>query len=194
MRNPESTLAGHLREALRPALVLLALFTLVNGLLYPMAVTGAAQAIMPVQANGSVVDGMPLLEGQAFTNARDFWSRPSATSYEASTSAGTNLGPTSRARADALRARMEMIRAAHPEEPGAVPADLATASASGLDPDLSPEAALYQVRRVARERGLPEEQVRLLVLRLVERPDLGFLGMPRVNVVRLNRGLDSLRR
>lgn len=192
MREPESSLVDLVRQHLGPALILLLMLTALCGLAYPLAVTGVAQAAVPVQANGSLADEVSPLEGQFFAGPRYFWSRPSATGYDPSTSGATNHGPTSRARALALKARIQEIRTAHPEEPGPVPADLATASASGLDPHLSPPAALYQVNRVARARGLPPEQVRLLVLGLVEPPTLGFLGMPRVNVVRLNRYLDTL--
>ncbi len=192
MREPEGSLVDLVRQHLGPALLLLLMFTALCGLAYPLAVTGFAQAAVPVQANGSIADGVAPLEGQSFAGPRDFWSRPSATGYDPSTSGATNQGPTSRARALALMARIQEIRIAHPEEPGPIPADLATASASGLDPHLSPQAALYQVNRVARARGLPPEQVRRLVLELVEPPTLGFLGMPRVNVVRLNRELDTL--
>lgn len=172
-----------LREHLLPSLAMLVLFTLLTGLAWPLALTGMAQVAGPVQADSV---------GQASSEAGDFWSRPSAISYDASTSGGSNLGPTSRARHEALAARIAALRAAHPDQSGLVPADLATASASGLDPHLSPEAALYQVGRVARERGLPEEAVRDLVLRHVEGRDLGFLGMPRVHVARLNRALDGM--
>ncbi len=192
MREPESNLLDLVRQHLGPALTLLLMLTALCGLTYPLAVTGVAQVAVPVQANGSIADGVSPLAGQFFSGPGDFWSRPSATGYDSSTSGASNQGPTNRARALALKARLQAIRTAHPEESGPVPADLGTSSASGLDPHLSPQAALYQVNRVARARELPPEQVRQLVLGLVEPPALGFLGMPRVNVVRLNRELEKL--
>lgn len=181
----ESSLAL-LREHLVPSVAMVILLTLLTGLAYPLALTGLAQAAMPVQAGGLAAGA----EGQPFAARGYFWSRPSAIGYDGTRSGGSNLGPTSRARHEALAARVAELRAAHPDQPGPVPADLATASASGLDPHLSPEAALYQVGRVARERGFPEGAVRELVLGGVEGRDLGFLGRPRVNVVRLNMALD----
>lgn len=188
-------------KTLRPALVLLALFLAVTGLLYTGAVTSVAQALFPGRANASllVVEGRPVgseLVGQPFTEPRYFWGRPSATQaipYDARASTGSNLGPLNPALADAVRARIATLRAADPENLAPVPADLVTASASGLDPHLSPAAALYQVGRVARARGLSPEVVRRLVESGVERPWLGLLGAPRVNVLRLNLALDRLR-
>jgi K+-transporting ATPase ATPase C chain len=191
---------------LRPALVLLALFTVLTGLAYPMAITGFAQALVPYQANGSLVMrgdrviGSELV-GQSFSQARYFQGRPSATStadpndatktvdapYNAAASSGSNLGPTSKALADAVRERAAAFGA------GPAPADLVTASGSGLDPHISPAAALAQVPRVAQARGLPQEQLRALVQRLVEGRSLGLLGEPRVNVLALNLALDAER-
>lgn len=185
---------------LRPAAVLLALFTVVTGLLYPLVVTGAAQALFPEQANGSLLrsQGQVIgssLVGQPFDDPRYFWGRPSATSpfpYNAGASTGSNLGPTNPALVEAIRGRIAALRAADPSVATAViPVDLVTASGSGLDPDLSPAAALFQVGRVARARGLDDAAVRALVEQLVEARTFGVLGEPRVNVLRLNVALDA---
>lgn len=190
-------------SVLRPAATLLALFTLVTGVAYPLAVTGVAQAIFPAQANGSLVevDGRVVgssLMGQPFDDPRYFWGRPSATGpspYNASASTGSNLGPTNPALATAVRERVAALRAADPEQASMpIPVDLVTASGSGLDPHVSPAAALYQVHRVARVRGVPEDRVRALVEAHVEVRTLGVLGEPRVNVLRLNLALDELAR
>lgn len=182
---------------LRPAMVLLGLFTLVTGLLYPLAVTGVAQGVLPTPANGSLlveggrVAGSELI-GQPFDDARFFWSRPSATApfpYNGAASTGSNLGPSNPALADAVLGRIEALRAADPGNEAPVPVDLVTASGSGLDPHESPAAALYQVGRVARARGLPEDRVRALVERATEGRWLGLFGEPRVNVLRLNLAL-----
>lgn len=188
-------------KTLRSTLVLLALFLAVTGLLYTGAVTALAQALFPRQADGSLVvaagraAGSDLI-GQPFSDPRWFWGRPSATQatpYDARASNGSSLGPTNPALADAVRARIAALRAADPGNAAPVPVDLVTASASGLDPHLSAAAALWQVGRVARARGLPSERVRRLVEGHVERPALGLLGTPRVNVLRLNLALDRLR-
>lgn len=184
----------------RPALVLFAVLSLLTGLAYPLVVTGAAQLLFPHQAGGSLVlrDGKPVgseLIGQAFSQPRYFWSRSSATgpmAYNAGASSGSNLGPTSPALADAVKSRIEALRAADPGNSAPVPVDLVTASASGLDPHLSRAAVDYQLPRVARERGLPEAQLRALVEQSTERPLLGFLGEVRVNVLALNLALDSM--
>lgn len=192
-------------STLRPAATLLALFTVVTGLAYPLAVTGAAQLLFPTQANGSLliksgrVVGSSLI-GQSFDDAGYFWGRPSATSrtpYDASSSSGSNLGPTNPALADTVRARVVALRAADPQaEAGAtrVPVDLVTASGSGLDPDVSPAAALYQVHRVAEARGITEAHVRALVQTHIEARTWELLGEPRVNVLKLNLALDALTR
>lgn len=190
-------------SVLRPAATLLALFTLVTGVAYPLAVTGIAQAIFPAQANGSLVEvngrvvGSSLM-GQPFDDPRYFWGRPSATGpspYNASASTGSNLGPTNPALATAVRERVAALRAADPEQASMpIPVDLVTASGSGLDPHVSPAAALYQVHRVARVRGVPEDRVRALVEAHVEVRTLGVLGEPRVNVLLLNLALDELAR
>lgn len=185
---------------LRPALVLLALFTVVTGVAYPLSVTGIAQVLFPRQANGSLIehDGRPIgseLIGQNFDEPRYFWGRPSATrpsAYDATASSGSNLGPTNPALATAVRERIAVLQAAGPHGAGAVPIDLVTTSGSGLDPHISPAAALYQVRRVARARGLPEERVRALVEHQVEERTFGLFGERRVNVLRLNLALDGL--
>jgi len=185
---------------LRPAFVLFALLTALTGLAYPAAVTGIARLLFPVQTQGSLVRvddrvaGSALL-GQPFTDGRYFWGRPSATApfaYNAAASAGSNQGPSNPALHDAVRSRIEALRAADPRNDAPVPVDLVTASGSGLDPHVSPAAALYQAARVARARGLEERRVRELVARYTEARSLGVLGEPRVNVLLLNLNLDRL--
>ena len=185
---------------LRPAFVLFALLTALTGLAYPAAVTGIARLLFPVQTQGSLVRvddrvaGSALL-GQPFTDGRYFWGRPSATApfaYNAAASAGSNQGPSNPALHDAVRSRIEALRAADPRNDAPVPVDLVTASGSGLDPHVSPAAALYQAARVARARGLEERRVRELVARYTEARSLGVLGEPRVNVLLLNLALDRL--
>lgn len=188
---------------LRPALVMFALFTVLTGLAYPALVTGVAQRVMPWQANGSLVvggDGAVIgstLIGQPFDEPRYFWGRPSATGPYADNggaSSGSNLGPTNPALLAAVRGRVDALRAADPGNDAPVPVDLVTASGSGLDPDITPAAALYQVARVARERGLPEDRVRELVDAHVQGRLLGLLGEAHVNVLDLNLALDALAR
>ena len=185
---------------LRPALVLFVLLSALTGLAYPLLVTGVAQLAFADAANGSLVMkggkavGSSLI-GQSFSETGHFWSRPSATSpmaNNASASGGSNLGPLNPALTDAVKARIEALRAADPGNSAPVPADLVTASASGLDPDISRAAADYQVARVARVRGFAEAQVRALVQRHSEGAWLGFIGEPRVNVLALNLALDAL--
>jgi len=185
---------------LRPAVVCLVFFTLLTGLAYPLAMTGLAQAVFPYQANGSLIErngqivGSEVI-GQPFDDLKYFWSRPSATtpfSYNAAASSGSNLGPTNPALAEAVQARVEVLCAADPGNSLPIPVDLVTASASGLDPHISVAAALYQVPRVARERGLQEDQIRDLVNRHIEGRQLGILGEPRVNVLKLNLALDEM--
>jgi len=191
---------------LRPALLLLGLFTLLTGIAYPLAITGLAQVAFPRAANGSPMEaggrvvGSALI-GQDFASDRYFHGRPSATTapdpqdpaksiaqpYNAASSTGSNLGPSSAALADAVKARVAALGG------GPVPADLATASASGLDPDISPEAAAFQVARVAAARGLPESEVQALVSRTTMGRMFGVLGEPRVNVLALNLALDALK-
>jgi len=180
--------------ALRVAWVTLA----ITGLLYPLIVTGLAQGIFPSQANGSLVKdergqvvGSGLL-GQAFPHPAYFQPRPSAAGqdYEGTTSGGSNLGPTSRTLRDRMAREMDRLRRENPDAPGPVPAELVMASASGLDPHLSPAAALWQVPRVARARHLAPERVRHVVEEQIEERDLAILGEPRVNVLQLNLSLD----
>ena len=186
-----------LRSALRPALVLTLLFALLLGIGYPLTLTGAGQALFPAQANGSLIhqDGRVIgsaLIGQAFTSDRYFHGRPSvagANGYDAAASAGSNLGPTSKALVEHVRKETQTLAATAPDRP--VPPDLVTASASGLDPHISPEAALFQAERVAAARGVPVAQVRDLIAGKSEHPLLGFIGEPRVNVLELNLALDS---
>jgi potassium-transporting ATPase KdpC subunit len=186
---------------LRTAWGLLALLTLVTGVLYPLLVTGVARMVFADEADGSLVveQGKVIgsrLIGQAFHDPEYFWSRVSATApagYNAAASSGSNLGPTNPALTNAAGARIEALRAADPGNEGPIPVDLVTASASGLDPHISPASALYQVSRVARARHLDEPLVRKLVLEGVESRWLGVLGEPRVNVLLLNLALDRLK-
>lgn len=174
--------------------------SLVTGLAYPLVVTGVAQGLFPDEANGSLVarDGKPVgstLIGQTFADPGHFWSRPSATGpmpYNAGNSSGSNLAPTAPALADAVKARIQALRAADPGNMLPVPVDLVTTSASGLDPHISRAAADYQLARVARVRGLPVAKLRALVEQHTEGRWLGFIGEPRVNVLRLNLALDAL--
>ena len=186
---------------LRPALTLFVVLSALTGLVYPLAVTGIAQLAFPDAANGSLIlrDDTPVgseLVGQLFSEPKHFWSRPSATGpmpYNAANSSGSNLGPSSPALAEAAKARIEALREADPGNTAPVPADLVTASASGLDPHISRAAADFQVARVARVRGLAEDRVRALVEQHTEPPLLGFIGEPRVHVLRLNLALDAVR-
>ena len=184
---------------LRPALVLFVLLSALTGVLYPLAVTGAAQAVFPSQAAGSLVmrDGVPVgsaLVGQNFSDPRHFWGRPSATlpmPYNGGASGGSNLGPLNPALTDAVKARIEALRAADPGNRVAVPVDLVTASASGLDPDISPAAARYQAARVARLRNLPVDQIDQLIDAHTESRLWGLFGEARVNVLAINLALDA---
>lgn len=185
-------------SSLRPAIVMTILFAILLGLLYPLAMTGIGQAIFPSQANGSLVRdpagrviGSTVL-GQAFTADRYFQTRPSAAGkgYDGLSSSGSNLGPTAQALVDRVKPDVHKRRAEGVAGP--VPADLVTASGSGLDPDLSPAAARAQVARVARTRGLPEARVAALVEQQIEHPLLGVLGEDHVNVLALNQQLDRL--
>ncbi|MCU0969977.1 MAG: potassium-transporting ATPase subunit KdpC [Rubrivivax sp.] len=188
-----------MKTELRPALVLFVALSLITGLAYPLLVTGIAQLAFPAQANGSLIvqDGKAVgseLIGQPFADPKRFWGRPSATSpmpYNAANSAGSNLGPSHPALADAVKARIEALRTADPGNTAPVPVDLVTASASGLDPHISRAAADWQAARVARVRGLPEARVRALVEQHTEAPLLGFIGEARVHVLRLNLALDA---
>lgn len=183
----------------RPALVLLAVLTILTGAVYPLAVTGVAQIALPYQANGSLIErhgravGSELI-GQPFSDPKYFWPRLSATSpypYNAASSSGSNLGPLNPALLDEVAARIKALRAADPGNAAPVPVDLVTSSASGLDPDISPAAAAYQVERVAKARGLSAAKVRALVARYTQGRQLGFLGEPRVNVLAFNLALDA---
>ncbi len=197
-------------QHIRPAVVLLVLFSALTGLVYPLAVTGIVQLALPRQANGSLIekDGVVVgsaLIGQNFKSDRYFHPRPSATTdtdpndstktidapYNAANSSGSNLGPTSQKLVDRVKASVEAWRAQ--AGPGPVPADAVTTSASGLDPDISPANAFAQVPSVAKARDLDEPRVRALVEASVEKPFLGFVGEPRVNILRLNLAIDQLK-
>ena len=188
-----------MRSTLLPSLRLLAVLTLLTGVVYPLATTGAASLLFPRRAQGSLVarDGHVVgseLVGQAFRDPRYLWGRPATSTppYDGRASGGSNLGPSNPALAEAVAARVAALRAADPDATGPVPVDLVTASASGLDPHISVAAAQYQVRRVARARGLPVDDVGALVTRHVEPPAFGILGEARVNVLRLNLDLDRI--
>jgi K+-transporting ATPase ATPase C chain len=188
-----------MNSLLRPAVVLFALLSLLTGIVYPLVVTGVAQAAFPRQAAGSLVqrDGKAvgsMLIGQSFTDPKHFWGRPSATSPMANNaggSGGSNQGPTNPALVDAVKGRIEALRAADPANKAPIPVDLVTASASGLDPEISLAAARYQAARIARARSIPVERVEALIEAHAARPLLGFLGEPRVNVLGLNLALDG---
>lgn len=188
-----------MKNTLKPALVLFVVLSILMGIVYPLAVTGVAQVLFPAQAAGSLVlrDGKPVgsdLIGQNFAEPKYFWGRPSATSpmpYNASASGGSNLGPLNPALTDAVKSRIAALRAADPGNTASVPVDLVTASASGLDPHLSPAGIRFQAARVARERGLGVAQVQALVDQHVERPLWGWLGEAQVNVLALNLALDA---
>ena len=185
----------------RPALVIFVLLTLLTGVAYPLLVTAAAGALFPAQAAGSLVlrEGKAVgaaLIGQNFADPRHFWGRPSATGpmpYNGAASSGSNLGPLNPALVDAVKGRVVALRAADPGNTAPVPVDLVTASASGLDPHISPAAAYYQVARVARARGLAAGKLHALVEQQVQKPLLHLLGEPRVNVLQLNLALEALR-
>ncbi|MDE4909700.1 K(+)-transporting ATPase subunit C [Methylobacterium sp. 092160098-2] len=198
-------------KQLRPALVLLTALTAITGLAYPLAMTGLAGAIFPAKAAGSLIerDGTVIgssLIGQTFTGAGYFHGRPSATTapdpadasktvpapYNAANSSGSNLGPTSAALAERVKTDVDALKAENPSVP--VPVDLVTTSGSGLDPDISPEAAYFQVSRVAKARNIPEDKLRDLVTARIEGRTLGILGEPRVNVLALNLAVDDLAR
>lgn len=191
---------GMMKHQLRPALMMLLILTVLTGVMYPLAVTGLAHLLFPTQANGSLMtrDGKVIgseLIGQYFDEPQYFWGRPSATSpypYNAAASSGSNLGPTNPVLIEAVKTRVAALRAADPGNEAPVPVDLVTTSGSGLDPHISPAAALYQVHRVARVRGVQESQVEDLVALHTEERQFGLLGEPRVNVLKLNLALDAL--
>ena len=186
---------------LRPALTVFVVLSIVTGLLYPGVVTGIARAVFPHEAAGSLIvkDGKTVgsaLIGQPFSDPKYFWGRLSATApmpYNAAASVGSNLGPTNSALTDAARARIDALHEADPDNKAAVPVDLVTASASGLDPHISPAAARYQAARVARLRGVSTEKVEALIAANTEGPGLGVFGEPGVNVLKLNLALDGLK-
>jgi K+-transporting ATPase ATPase C chain len=191
-----------MKEQIRPALTMLVLLTVLTGLIYPLAVTGLAQVFFSDQANGSLIvrEGKTVgskLIGQYFDKPEYFWGRPSATApfpYNAAASGGSNLGPTNPALIEAVKARVAALRAADPDNNLPVPVDLVTASGSGLDPHISPAAARYQAKRVARARGLHETIVQKLIAGHTEERQFGLLGERKVNVLELNMALDSLLR
>ncbi|HTQ36343.1 MAG TPA: potassium-transporting ATPase subunit KdpC [Steroidobacteraceae bacterium] len=186
-------------KTLRNALGLFLMLTLVTGVIYPLLVTGVAAVTMPARAGGSLImkDGRAVgseLLGQPFSDPKYFWSRPSATGpqpYNGASSSGSNLSPTNKALLDAIDARVKALRDADPANTAPVPVDLVTASGSGLDPHISPAAALYQVPRIARLRGIPQEKLRALVAAHTAGRTFGILGEPRVNVLALNLALQS---
>ena len=187
-------------KELKPALLMLLVLTVITGILYPLAVTGVAQLAFKSQANGSLIGqgGKTLgstLIGQPFSDPKYFWGRLSATSpmpYNAGASSGSNLGPLNAALEEAVKARIEALKAADPKQMAPIPVDLVTASASGLDPQISPAAAAWQAPRVARTRGLSIGQVQQLIAAHTAGRQWGFLGEPRVNVLALNLALDAM--
>ena len=186
-----------MKKLVKPAVVMFAVLTVLTGLVYPLTVTGLAQFLFPHQANGSLIvrDGKIIgseLIGQYFDAPEYFWGRPSATSpvpYNAAASSGSNLGPTSKKLIDRIKADVEKLQAENPGKP--IPVDLVTTSGSGLDPHISPAAAEFQTPRVARERGISEDEARKLIRAHTAGRQFGFLGEPRVNVLELNLELDS---
>lgn len=191
-----------MRAQIRPALMTLFILTILTGLVYPLVVTGIAQLIFPARANGSLIvhNGQTVgstLIGQQFDDPKYFWGRLSATGkypYNAAASSGSNLGPTNPALLDEVKARIAALKATDPSNTQPIPVDLVTSSGSGLDPNISIAAALYQVPRVAKIRGLSESAVRVLVDRSTQGRQLGFLGEPRVNVLGLNLALDEIKK
>jgi K+-transporting ATPase KdpC subunit len=186
-----------MRRQLRYAIGFVVLLTVLTGVIYPLTVTGIAQALFHHRANGSLItdNGVAIgseLIGQPFSDPRYFWGRLSATDYDAAASSGSNYGPTNPALLEAIQARIDALRAVDPANEEPIPVDLVTASGSGLDPHISIAAAQYQVPRVARYRDLSEDEVSALVDRFTEGREFGILGEPRVNVLKLNLALDEL--
>jgi K+-transporting ATPase ATPase C chain len=185
-----------MRRQLRYAIGFVVLLTVLTGVIYPLAVTGLAQALFRDQANGSLISdngkvvGSELI-GQSFSDYRYFWGRLSATEYDAAASSGSNYGPTNPALLEAIQARIDALKEVDPDNQEPIPVDLVTASGSGLDPHISIAAAQYQIPRVARYRGLSEDEVSALVDRFTEGRQFGVLGEPRVNVLKLNLALDE---
>jgi K+-transporting ATPase ATPase C chain len=188
-------------QLIRPALILFVLLSAITGLLYPMLMTGLGKVVFSESTSGSLVydkEGKPIgseLIGQSFSSPKYFWSRPSATRpqpYNATASSGSNQGPLNPTLADAVKSRVEALRAADPDNKSPVPVDLVTASASGLDPHISPEAAEYQIGRVARERKIEVDKLRRLVAQQTEGRQWGIFGEPHINVLKLNLALDAL--
>jgi potassium-transporting ATPase KdpC subunit len=183
---------------LRPAFIMILAFTIITGVIYPLAVTGIAQVVFPHQANGSLIvaDGKAVgseLIGQQFDDPKYFWGRPSAAGYNAAASSGSNYGPMNPSLKDAVQMRINDLKAADPDNTLPIPVDLVTASGSGLDPHISVAAALYQVHRVASARRLNKAEVKSLVEKYTEGRQFGFLGEPRVNVLKLNLALDGVK-
>lgn len=190
-----------MRTQVRPAIMMLLFLTLLTGLVYPLGITALAQLLFPHQANGSLIvrDGRVVgssLIGQPFGSPKYFWGRPSATApfpYNAAASSGSNLGPTNEALVKAVQTRIDALKAADPDNATRIPVDLVTTSGSGLDPHISPAAAEYQVRRVARARGLDEATLRQMVAQHTQGRQWGILGESRVNVLELNLALDAVK-
>lgn len=186
-------------KQIKTAFILLALFTILTGLIYPAIVTGLAQLLFSWQANGSMIEQNgqmrgSLLIGQSFSDPKYFWGRPSATSpypYNAENSSGSNLGPSNPAFLTAVKNRVSSLHKADPENHHLIPVDLVTASASGLDPEISPLAAYYQAHRIAKARGISEMEVLILIQRSIRNYFNGMLGEPRINVLQLNLALDK---
>ena len=191
-----------MRNQVRPALMILLIFTVLTGLVYPLVVTGIAQLVFPRQANGSLIvrNGQTVgstLIGQQFDDPKYFWGRLSATGpypYNAAASSGSNLGPSNPALLDNVKARIAALKVADPTNTQPIPVDLVTSSGSGLDPNISVAAALYQIPRVAKARGMSIAAVQLLVDQNTQGQQLGFLGEPRVNVLELNLALDGIKK
>ena len=195
-----STIGSMIRKQARPAVIIFLLLTLITGVLYPLVITGIAQVIFPLQANGNLIehDGKVVgsaLIGQPFSSPGYFWGRLSATSsvpYNSGVSSGSNIGPTNPALIDEVKGRVNALHAADPANMKPIPVDLITSSGSGLDPDISVASAQYQVPRIARERNLSESDLTGLVAQQTERQQFGLFGEPRVNVLKLNLALEKL--